>query len=83
LVLERRIQPKLIPQNHRQPACAPLTRATQPLAVQPDTHHVAVERGRDAIQKGTTRSDAIAPTAKASTARIYADRWLSLISPRE
>src|SRR5450432_2518632 len=43
------VQPQLVPQNHRQPARPPLTRAAQTHAAQADRNHVAVENRRRAV----------------------------------
>jgi len=43
------VQPKLIPEDHGQPARAPLTWAPHSHPAQPDRRHIAVERRRDAI----------------------------------
>ena len=43
------VQPQLIPQDHRQPARAPLTRAARTHAAQSDRNHVAVENRRRTV----------------------------------
>jgi hypothetical protein len=43
------VQSQLIPQNHRQPARAPLTRAAQTHAAQSDRNHVAIENRRTTV----------------------------------
>ena len=57
------VQAELVPKQHRQPACAPLTRAAQSHAAQPDRNHVAWKRRRDAVFR--EQRDLLGPSAVA------------------
>ena len=55
------VQAELVPKQHRQPACAPLVRAAQSHAAQPDRNHVAWKRRRNAVFR--KQRDLLRPSA--------------------